>query len=977
MHPSLPDQSVRDRIRFSLAETLVVEGAAGTGKTSELATRIVSLVTTATARMANVVVVTFTEKASEDLKRQLRIKLDRARRRIEPDGELAARMTLAIEELESASIGTIHGLCEKILKTHAIDALVSPRFEVAPNDQADALFNEAFDNWFSAIQANPPEGVRRFLRRRTRGFNPSGPSEQLREAARQLVEYRDFPASWTRPTFKRTETMAALVKTAKRLGATAARAKKRDDWLAKSLTEIKRWSSAVARLEADSPRDHDGLEALLRELSRQKSWGWKGTGRWYGKDLPRARVLDERQRFKTSLDTFVATSEADIVALLHEELAPVVVGYERLKARTGLLDGLDLLFKTRQLLRDDDRVRRALQRQFSHLLVDEFQETNPLQAEILLLLSAKDPGERDWAKTCPVPGKLFLSGDPKQAVCRHQRGDLSLYRAVKEQLVGAGASILILRASFRATPEIQRAINAAFSQAMVATKDATQADYVPLEPVRNDPLGQPAVIALPVPAPFNEWGQLTSQAINTSLPDAVGGFVDWLLNDSGWTVTEPHAPEKKVPVQAQHICLLFKRLRFFRDDIARPYLDALEARGITYAPVAGSSWHAREEVLALRTALTAIEWPDDELNVFATLHGPFFALSDESLLAFRAAFEAPNPLHSIDEQMLTPLTYPVFDALKVIAELHRQRNNRPLADTVSMLLELTRAHAGVALWHAGEQTLGSLFEIVDAARRFEAAGATSFRSFVEKLELDAERAGSGETPNVETGAGGVRVMTARGAKGHEFPVVILCDPTAPQTPHSPSFRVDADARLRVMPLAGCVPAQLEEHRFEALLQDEEETVRLAYVAATRARDLLVIPSVGEVQLTGWLKPLQTATSPRADSKNTPTPAPGCPPFGDDSILIRPPRRRQAENAVRPGRHLSVTGTHHVVWWDPHQLRLGAKTSPGLRRQELLESDEPDSSESRWKRWQQGRKETLETATLPSTPQIQKSRRIER
>lgn len=965
MHPPLPDATARERIRSSLAETLVVEAAAGTGKTSELVARIVSLVTTGTARLAHVVSVTFTEKAAGEMKLRLRAELERVRVRVEPDSERATRVVLAIKELETAHIGTIHGLCAEILRERPIEARVDPHFEVAAGDEADALFDEAFDNWFSTEQANLPEGVRRFLRRRMRGFNTSGPSEQLRQAARNLVEHRDFQGKWRRPSFERVEAMTALVNEVNALGELASRAQKRDDWLAKSFTELQRWSNEQARLEADSPRDNDGLEAHLRDLSRHKLWRWKGAGRWYGKSLPRSRVLNQRQAFKTSLDAFVTASDADIAALLHEELAPVVVEYERLKARAGKLDFLDLLVKVRNLVRDDASVRRELQSRFSHLLVDEFQDTDPLQAELLVLLAADDANENDWLKARVTPGKLFVVGDPKQAIYRFRRADVALYQAVKKRLVEGGASTLFLSASFRAAPEIQHAINAAFSLAMSPSKGGSQADYVPLAPVREETKTQPAIIALPVPAPFGDWGQMTNTAINASLPDAVGGFVNWLINDSGWTVTERENPGKRVPVKARHVCLLFKRFQSFREDVTQPYLNALESRRVRHVLVGGRSWHTREEVQALRTALAAVEWPEDELSVFASLRGPFFSLSDEALLAFRSAFATLHPLRPVDEEALTPLTQPVFEALRVLGHLHRERNRQPTADTVSMLLELTRAHAGIAIWHTGEQALGNLLKVVDAARRFESRGAASFRAFIERLEADAERGEVGEASVVEEGTDGVRVMTVHRAKGLEFPVVILCDPMAPQKPQNPSRWVDAANNLWVMPLAGCVPAQLEEHRTEVLMRDEEEAVRLTYVAATRARDLLVVPTVGEETLDGWLKPLQGAVYPHADSRTAPTTAPGCPPFGTDSVVSRPQQRGEGSTAVRPGRHVPIIGTHRVVWWDPNQLGLGTQTNLGLRHQALLEADESGAVESDWEGWRQAREETLASGKRPS------------
>ena len=204
----------------------------------------------------------------------------------------------------------------------------------------------------------------------------------------------------------------------------------------------------------------------------------------------------------------------------------------------------------------------------------------------------------------------------------------------------------------------------------------------------------------------------------------------------------------------------------------------LESRRIPHVLVGGRSFHDREEIIALRNALTAIEWPDDELKVFATLRAPFFAISDEALLIFRQQVgdngdlktRRLNPMRTTDRATLDPLAIEVADALEVLRLLHVRRNHRPIAETISALLETVRAHAGIALWPNGEQALANCQRLIDMARHFE-RGASSFRAFVEKLEDDAEQGEADEAPIVEEGVEGVRVMTVHKAKGLEFPVV--------------------------------------------------------------------------------------------------------------------------------------------------------------------------------------------------------------
>jgi ATP-dependent exoDNAse (exonuclease V) beta subunit len=242
-------------------------------------------------------------------------------------------------------------------------------------------------------------------------------------------------------------------------------------------------------------------------------------------------VLEARDALMQALDLFQLHADADLAALLHGELLACVDRYQRLKAQAGALDFLDLLLHARDLIRGNAPVRNHFQARFRCLFVDEFQDTDPLQAELLLLLASKDPGETRWQDVDPVPGKLFLVGDPKQSIYRFRRADVAIYRRVCELLVDRGATFVELRKSFRSVENIQRVVNAAFEPLMDGNVETRQARYVPLEPSRADEMGQPSVVALPVPKPYAQRF-VSARAIEESLPDAVGAYVEWLVNHS-------------------------------------------------------------------------------------------------------------------------------------------------------------------------------------------------------------------------------------------------------------------------------------------------------------------------------------------------------------------------------------------------------------------------------------------------------------
>jgi ATP-dependent exoDNAse (exonuclease V) beta subunit len=930
----MADGEARRRIAEELDRTFVVEAAAGTGKTTALIGRMIGLLRTGRARLEEIVAVTFTEKAAGEMKLRLRTELERAHASASRPEE-RARFEGALAELEAARIGTIHSFCADLLRERPVEAGVDPDLEVLSEEQERELVGRAFTAWFQEVLSDPPEGVRRMLRRRGRA------REQLLTACRDLVGRRDHDAPWRREPFDRDARIDAMLEAMRGVAALASLAFAANDHLALALGKLARFLEEVDERERARARDYDGLEAELAELRtgyrNDAIWKHTGRGRQYGEGLSRQDVISRRDALADALEGFVGAAEADLAACLFRDLAPVVRAYEDLKARSGTLDFLDLLMRARDLVLRDGEVREALRARIRCIFVDEFQDTDPLQAELLLVLASEGPiptgGPLGPDAPAPVADKLFVVGDPKQSIYRFRRADVALYERIKRKLATQGVDVLTLSTSFRATPDIQRVINAAFAPLMQGAEDGSQASYVALTEHRKAVDHRPSVVALPVPRPYGKFGKVYKKNVAASAADSVGAFLDWLLHASGITVHDPLGGER--PLESRDVCLLFRYTMRFGQNLVTPYVLALEARAIPHVMVGGRAFHDREEVLALSTVLRAIEHPDDRLSVYATLRGPFFGLSDEELLvwsherALHPLVPAPEALWARD---------PIADALEVLRELHVHRNRRPIADTIARFLDATRAHAGVANWPNGEQALANVLRVLELARRFEAQGAISFRGFVERLEEQLERGEGVDAPVVEERAAGVRIMTVHKAKGLEFPVVVLCDPTVPRTADQPSRWVDPATKLWAAPLAGCAPIELLEHRDEVLRADEAEDVRLTYVAATRAKDLLVVPCVGDGPEAGWVDPLHRALYPADSARRKAEAAPGCPAFGDDSVLERPEEAPFGpQRSVMPGLHR--IGDARVVWWDPAVLELDRVPNGGLRGTAIFEEGE--------------------------------------
>ena len=970
----------RELITRELDKTLIVEAAAGTGKTTELVGRIVALIAQRRAAIGQIVAVTFSEKAAGELKLRLREELERARSKAGADAAASGLLDAAVHDFEEAHISTIHTFCADLLRERPVEARVDPAFAVLTDTQADQLFGEVFSAWLHEQLGRPDEGVRRSLRRpvkwRFDDDNEDGPIERLRQAARGLREWRDHDAPWRRPSYDRQGSIRSLMAQLKAFADLTAKPIKRDDKFSVSVAPARQTSQDLERqrrMVGDMVPDGmwDGWEAALVALAENRDFAnpKKGTGGAFAIGVTRDQVLAAHADLLQALRAFRGLVDADLAALLHEEMRACLRRYEERKQEAGALDFLDLLIKARDLVCDNADVCREFRERFRVILVDEFQDTDPLQADLLLCLAGGADGK-------VRPGALFIVGDPKQSIYRFRRADVGAYRRIADDLGDAGATAVTLQTSFRSVPAIQHFVNAAFRDDMNGDRDALQADYVPLLPYRAAAPEQPAVVALPIAYPYGKsiYGppQVTQTALNEAQPGAIGAFVAWMISDEcSWTVPKENERKK---IKPSDVCLLFRRFMHFGRDITREYVESLEARGIPHLLVGGKTFHEREEVDAVRTALTAIEWPEDELSVYATLRGPLFAIGEEELLEYHSIARAFHP-YRVPKGLADHLE-PVATALGALRELHAARNHRPVADTIGRLIALTRAHAGFILGRGGEQVLANVLHISDLARRYELEGGLSFRGFVDTLHDASARADSPEAPILEEGSEGVRLMTVHKAKGLEFPVVVLADIACKLSLEEASRYLDPQNKLCAVRIGGWSPLDLQEHNLEEARRDEAEGVRLAYVAATRARDILVVPAVGDGPYDkGWVRPLNRALYPRRGQWDSPEPARGVPLFKGKQTIMADARAdgQPIDDTVRPGTYeLIDPGSgepYSVVWWDPLLLQAAPDDARGLRRDDLISksanAEDVAADRATYDRWREQRAAVQARGIVPS------------
>ena len=541
-------------------------------------------------------------------------------------------------------------------------------------------------------------------------------------------------------------------------------------------------------------------------------------------------------------------------------MSPVIIAmYERVKEEHEVVDYLDLLIKLRDLLRDNEPARIAAQGLYDHIFVDEFQDTDPLQCEVLFYLSEAGAKARQWSEVKLAPGRLTLVGDEKQSIYRFRRADITTYERAADLMRSQGALVCSLTTNFRSRPELVAFIN----DRLPALLPREAAGSV-LEPDPQIPASDAPPVHVLEYAGANGEKLLAKDGRNIE-GAAIASYVRWLLASST-QVRDPATGEPR-PIEPGDIAVLAPSTPQLH-----PLLAEFDALGIEHSIRGGTLLLSHPTVRRYLLGLRAIADRDDGVAEAALLAPPFFALDPLDLVVARVALRG----EALGRELVTGLSAAeiaerrarVAAARDLIRGLRFARHRRHPGATARELIERTSLGANVLREANGRQTLAALYHIAfELERRADEArldydGATAIlRGWVDQAVFLGLPEPLGEDC--------VRVLTVHQAKGLEFPVVILWDGFQQLDDRFQStWIVDRDGRAWALSLR---PVEIEEPADSNLLahekeQEREERARLYYVAATRARDLLVLP----VPASKGTKPYATAVL--AGPK--PEPAPG-------------------------------------------------------------------------------------------------------
>jgi ATP-dependent helicase/nuclease subunit A len=820
------DAGERVRIASDLDTTLFVEAGAGTGKTTALVARVTNLVASGRVSLGEVAAITFTEAAAAELRERIRLDLERAATdRVRPDDE-RRRCAAALDDVDEAALQTLHGFANRILSAHAVEAGLPPGFSVRDATQVEVAFGARWTAFLTGLQRDaalgPPLKAAVSL-----GLTV----DNLHDVARSLHDAWDLADRATLDPPASLASVAAPVAAAMdEVVALRPLCALSLDTLAKGIDErLVPWWQAVRRAVADAGDDASAVAQALEQPVPKLGNAGKAAN-W---NVPVTKV---RAAAKSVVEAYEEARRCVRQHLL-EHLLPALVGFTvegaEERRQEGVLEYHDLLVRARSLLRADPAVRRAVGLRHRVVLVDEFQDTDPLQVDLAVLACTSAdgpiPDERPWSELPVPPGRLFFVGDPKQSIYRFRRADIDLYARVRD---GLGGSLAPLVSNFRSTPAVVDSVNATFGP-WFDEQGEGQAPWRDLVVGRQaeDVRGTVAVLGgvqEAVPA---------QQAREVAAADVVACVR--LALERRWPVRDERLRSWR-PARADDITVLLPTRT------ALPALErAFEDAGVPYRVEARSLVWATQEVRDLLSVLRAVADPSDEVAVAAALLSGVLACSHEDLRTWRAAGGSWD--HSSGCPDGVPAGHPVAAAMACLAAWAERA---PWANPASLLDSIVRERAVLEAAFAQprqREAWNRTRFLIEQARAVAASGTSALRAFVDWADRQAdEQAQALESVVPEPDDHAVRVLTIHSAKGLEFPITIVAGLNVPRggsvTPPTrvlwgPAGRIELScgAQQRGFRTAGFTDLAAREQ-----VRAAQEQTRLLYVACTRARDHLVV-----------------------------------------------------------------------------------------------------------------------------------------
>lgn len=841
----LPDGHARHSAVTASGTNVVVTAGAGTGKTSLLIDRILHLLTRGHDRLAltQIVAVTFTNKAASELKLRMRHRLRlmkelatgrspgnefhdyeiRSIRTLQEtsgltDEELAVVSDEAMREVERAHIETIHSFAGHLLRLYPVEAGVDPSFQEDDGTRFHEHFNHEWDQWLQReldASGRRHDAWRRVLLRY--GL------DDVKLLARALTDEL-IPASGTRTSQPAiTPHLRSWLATLRDRGCLL---QERYQGALKINRLLDAAVALLAGVETKGvlrPQDADEAVALQQTIPTK-------TKAWTEEDYEEAKGL-------LKVAQAIAQSDSESLWDAVQLLSPFVAHCRSSFMEKGLVSFNGLLARARGLLRDHQRVRAELKEQYQAIIVDEFQDTDPVQYEIIMFLAeAAGSDAREWHRVQPAPGKLFIVGDPKQSIYAFRRADIEAYDTVVRDHVLAPAAKgeqYALQGNFRTHAQLLDPVNRCCANVFPSVSvEGLQPLYEPLLPVPSD--------SLPLPHERMEFRLVTltqeDADAETSSRAEADALARWLRDD----VLEKESllvGGRAVPIQPRHVAILFRtfgHLRICLEAFRRYHLPCL-ADGEKH-------FYERQEVIDCSLVWRTLTDPGDEVAAVGVLRSPYGGCSDVEIESIVQRGFLDDWAHESSLARLPPI-------FTILHSLRAETQALPVPEAIQYVFQSLPLAELAAASIDGEHALANVLKLRDVMLALAVRSGLTLREIVRQVgQRVDDPPDEGERPLVEEGltsqgpGGAIRLLTIHKAKGLEFPMVVVAGLHRDMDHRKASVWTSHDWLTDTIGLRLGQAADLGGIFLETKFAERQraEQVRLLYVAMTRAQRRLVL-----------------------------------------------------------------------------------------------------------------------------------------
>ena len=826
----LSDEAARDAIVTELDMTMMVEAGAGSGKTTSLVNRMVALIGEGKATIEKISAVTFTRKAAAELRQKFQIELEK--RFKDSAGRQKELYGRALADLEQVFAGTIHSFCARLLRERPVEAGIDPAFLEMDEIEDRIHQDEVWEEYLIRLLYEDGDALEIL-------HNLDVTSRELREIYHTLALYPEVKP------FTKEVSAPDIINARKELRAFISYASKN---LPEGMPE-KGWDAVQ-----DAVRDAKRMIRALRPEDMRDFFRILGTfeknmkvtqNRWASKEIAK----DIQSRIKKFQEDVVIPSLRKWREFRHFHLMKAVrpaadLCRQRRRAKSTL-NFQDLLMNASQMLRDNPEVRTYFRKRFTHILIDEFQDTDPIQAEVMLYLTGTDVEEKDWHKLKPEQGSLFVVGDPKQSIYRFRRADIDTYNLVKEIVRRSGGMLAELRSNFRSMESIGAWLNPIFSEKFPKDGSRYQASFGELQTVRRD---EPEFTSGVRTITISKKERNKAEAIVEEDAERIARYIRAALDGKiklARTDGEKKAELDERPVPSDFLILLHNR------KMIPEYARRLEAYGIPFEVSGGNALKSAFGLREVIRILKAVAEPDSTVDLVSALRGLFFGISDDMLYRFKRNGGRFNFYSSVPEDMESDVKAAFKNAFDKLSHYKDWSKTLPPSVAIEKIIEDVGLIPYLLSDVMGGSQTGNILKVLEFLQHSDMEGTADFLSVVEELDSLLAEGEMDETDISHGGMKAVRIMNLHKAKGLEAPVVFLANPSGKSdhmiTLHIQRQGTDAVGYYVITHKTGtykinllAIPPGWDTFETEESNYHKAEEDRLLYVAGTRAKNLLVI-----------------------------------------------------------------------------------------------------------------------------------------